>query len=235
MKIHEYPIAWYTAKLSLGEHFSMGMYGDAEWLCVFKNKIGGRNAENTIYTGPLCDALAESLNYENPAFLFSTPEVLRTPEFADFASRIDALTSIEFVEKDCWDLEVRTGGLVDFIKQLQSMKTCVISNTHLRRLAFLGYDEFIEVSYPNCFDEVGPVVEQAIEIGPGYVYLISAGLPAALIAQRIQIALGDVFALDLGSIWDAFVGIGAQRGWRKEIYEDEAKYAEWKELYRECL
>ena len=68
----------------------------------------------------------------------------------------------------------------------------------------------------------------------GYV-LISAGLPAALIAQRIQIALGDVFALDLGSIWDAFVGIGAQRGWRREMYEDEAKYAEWKELYRAIL
>jgi hypothetical protein len=134
-----------------------------------------------------------------------------------------------------WDRESRLGGLVPFIQQLKEMKTCIISNESLRKLTFLEYDQFIEVAYPNCLPDVERVIRQAQEIGEGYVYLISAGMPAVLMSQGIHSVLDNVFALDLGSIWDAFVRIGAQRGWRRELYEDKNKYNSWLELYQSVL
>jgi len=232
--IHDHPIGWYVDKLRNGEHFSQGMYGDAEWICIFHRNVGGRNAENTIYTPKLCQELRDSLDYRSDNFYFSTPEVVR--DHLGFGPRIDRITQVEFVEKDRpWDVEARLGGLVPFIQQLQKMKTCIISNKNLRRLTFLNYYEFIEVSYPNCFPEIERVINQARQLGNGYVYLISAGLPAALIAQALHVSLNEAFAIDVGSIWDAFVRIGAQRGWRRELYADNEQYKAWRELYREVL
>lgn len=232
MIIHEYPISWYVDKLRNEEYFSQGMYGDAEWVALFEKHIGGKNAENTVYTPELCRALKQSLDYQPDNFYFSVPTILR---FLGMEEKIDKHTQREFVEKDVWDVQSRLGGLVPFIQQIQRMKTCIISNANLRRLDFLHYDEFIEVSYPNCFSEIESVLSQVEAFGGGYVYLISAGLPAAILAQKIHGMFPNVFALDVGSIWDAFVRIGAQRGWRKELYETPEAYQVWQNQYAEVL
>ena len=232
MIIHEHPISWYVDKLRNEECFSQGMYGDAEWIALFGNRVGSKNAEDTIYTPELCKVLRLSLEYRADNFYFSVPEILRT---LGMEEEIDKHTQQEFVEKDMWDREARLGGLMPFIQQLQEMKTCIISNVNLRRLEFLHYDEFIEVSYPNCFPEMESVLDQVRVLGGGYVYLISAGLPAAILAQKIHEMFSDVFALDVGSIWDAFVRIGAQRGWRRELYADQKLYQDWQNLYAAVL
>jgi hypothetical protein len=232
MIVHNRPIEWYVDKLKNREYFSQGMYGDAEWLCIFHTHIGGVNAENTVYTQELCDALEKSISYKSDTFLFSVPAILGHPSVG-MSDKIDKITQIEFVEKDMWDVESRLGGLVEFIKQLKTMRTCIISNKVLRELSFLDCHNFIEVSYPNCFDELESVMERVSLVGDDCVYLISAGLPAAIIAQQIHSKYTRIFALDLGSIWDAFVGIGSQRGWRGELYASKTKHREWKNLYRE--
>ncbi len=232
MIVHNHQLSWYMEKLARSEYFSQGMYGDAEWIALFGNRVGSKNAEDTIYTPELCKALRLSLNYRADNFYFSVPEILR---MLGMEEEIDKHTQQEFVEKDMWDREARLGGLVPFIKQLQQMKTCIISNSNLRALGFLHYDKFIGVSYPNCFPEIEGVLNQVNTIGDNYVYLISAGLPAAIFAQKIHGMFSNVFALDLGSIWDAFVRIGAQRGWRKELYETPEAYQVWQNQYAEVL
>ena len=46
---------------------------------------------------------------------------------------------------------------------------------------------------------------------------------------------GKVFAIDMGSTWDSFVGIGGQRAWRGQLYSDPRKYQAWLDLYKEAL
>lgn len=234
MIVHNHPLDWYVEKLKNREYFSQGMYGDGEWLAVFHDRIGGENAEGTVYTKELCDALAHSLHYVSPTFYFSTPEGLRDARLSGIGeARIDKWLKkegleIEFVEKDCWNTWTRLSQLQPFINQLRQMNVCIISNKALRGLTFLNYDHFIEIGYPNCFSEIDRVVEAALEYGKSGVYLISAGLPAAIIAQRLHERIPESWFLDLGSIWDAFVGIGAQRGWRAELYANPTLYEEWK-------
>jgi hypothetical protein len=244
MIIHDYPNSWYVNKLKAGDYFSTGRYGDGSWNAVFGNQVGRANAEGSIYTTEMCHDLRELLKYNSPTYYFSTPAALEKISAASRAGRqmsyaqlIVEYTQKEFVEGDtCWDGECRLGGLVPFIRQIQEMPLCIISNRHLRGLTFLKYKHFIEISYPNCYSEIDSVIRQAKAIGGnGCVYLVSAGQAAPVITQKIHSMFSEVFALDVGSIWDAFVRIGAQRGWRGEFFADPIRYSEWLEQYREVL
>ena len=238
MIIHEYPLSWYVDKLNRMEYFSLGRYGDGAWIAMRGKSNGEVNAEGGVFTPELAQALLELLlKYKARNYFFSTPAVMNHPDLEclkRFAKR--TAKNREFLDCDGpWDRESRTGGLVPFIRQLQGMKTCIISNWNHRRLTFLNYAHFIEIGFPNCFHQIDSVIKQVSKVGGGCVYLVSAGQPAPLMTQRIHAMFPDVFALDVGSVWDAFLGIGGQRGWRAELYADPDKYAAWRDLYKEIL
>jgi hypothetical protein len=234
MIVHDHPIDWYVDKLKANDYFSTGRYGDGSWIAVERRRINQKNSEGGRYTPELCDDLRKSLEYRAPNYFFSTPVMLRD---LGYEAVIDKHFHGEFIECDfTWDGNCRTGKLVSFIKQIQTMSLCIISNNHLRGLTFLKYDQFIEIPYPNCHTVIPAVLHKARHIGGGgRVYLVSAGQPAPIITQGIHAMFPDVFALDVGSIWDAFVRIGAQRGWRGEFYADPVRYDAWLEQYREVL
>lgn len=239
MKIIYYPLTWYVNRLRRREYFSMGMFGDGEWDAVRGLRTGEYNCQGTEFTDELQNKLRKCLKYRHPDYLFSTPEILTHVSEVGPNYMLAAQTfgkGIEFVEKDMWDDAVRTGILTPFIQQLQNMDVTIISNRHLRKLRFLRYDSFIEIGFPNIMSALPMIVKAALgEYSEGRVYLVSAGMPAAIITQAIHKAYKKVFALDLGSIWDAFVHIGAERGWRAELYADERKYREWRNLYSSVL
>jgi hypothetical protein len=58
------------------------------------------------------------------------------------------------------------------------------------------------------------------------------GLGAIPLALRIRKRCPNATVLDLGSTFDVFVGLGAERGWRRELYEDRAK---WDDCIRKNL
>jgi hypothetical protein len=122
-------------------------------------------------------------------------------------------------------------GLYPFIHQLQKMCTCVIGNEALRGLDFLGYDHFVSVSSPNLHMEENGIeraVDMAYAFGKPAVYLISAGVSAALIIDKLHDLISDSFFIDCDSIWDAFVGIGGQRTWRAKLYASPKAWHKWK-------
>lgn len=233
MVIVNHPLEWYVDKLQNNEHFSLGCYCDGEWIGLFHERIGRSNAEGTVYTKELCDALEQSLYYKDDSFYFSSAEVLKNRAWTTIGEdRVDQYLAdrelqIEWHEKDMWDARMKECTMQPFIRQLRSMNVCIISNRNLMRLHFLNYDYFVEIDYPNCYDQIDRVVDQCLRYGKSGVYLICAGLPAALIAQRLHKQIPDSWFIDSGSIFDAFVGIGAQRGWRQALYSDQEKYNNW--------
>lgn len=234
MIVHNHPLDFYIQKLQNKEYFSMGMYGDGEWLGIFHDRVGGQNAEGTVYTPQLCNELEASLLFDGGSipFLFSTPKGLE--HFSVMGGKIDEYLqqkdlNMEFVEKDMWDKEVREMRFAPFIKQLRQMNVVVISNAALRGLNFLNYDLFVEVGYPNCHEEVDRAVAECVAYGKPSVFLVSMGLPGSLFVQKLHGKVPGSFIIELGSVWDAFVGIGSQRGWRQELYADPEAWEAWKQ------
>ena|SRR3990167_9426795 len=233
MTVLNKPLDWYIEKIKNKEYFSQGMFGDGEWEAIFHTRVGLSNAEETKYTPELCAELKKSLHFKADNFFFSVPQGLDRPEVFG-PSRINNFLrleglNIEFYEKDMWDQAMKSGELKKFIDLLRTQNVCIISNKALRGLHFLGYDKFIEISYPNCYldGSLDRAYDEAIAYGKPGVYIIAAGLPAALLVQKLHGKIPNSWFLDLGSIWDGFVHIGAQRGFRAALYEDKKKYFEW--------
>lgn len=240
MVLHEYNLDWYVQKLKRGERFGLGMYGDGEWQAIFRHALKMKrftqNCEATVYDDKLCEEMAESLKYGGRNFLFSAPDTFKVvPEYfqyeamADASAHIMGCDGIEYVEKNVWNKEMKEGGLWPLIEQLRKMPVYFIGNAYLRGLTFLKYKKFFEIGYPNCYldGSFQKAKDDVVEFGKPGVYLIAAGIPAALMAQHIHKNVADATVIDTGSIWDGFVGIGGQRSFRHELYQDEAAWQAW--------
>ena len=236
MIVHQHNQQWYVDKLNNNEYFSFGMYGDGEWIGIFKTRVDGANAEDTLYTPKVCDGLIESLRYRADNWYFSTPDVLKNAQWTGIGEKIIDrhlqkynVNDIEFIEKEIWDKDVKDCKLQPIIKALKKKNICIISNKALRKLTFLNYDHFIEIGYPNWFDDdYDRILKEVLDYGKeDTVYLVAAGLPATILCQDIHKNIKNCWAFDLGSIWDAFCGIGAQRGWRESLYSEPERYKQW--------
>src|SRR3990167_1606830 len=123
---------------------------------------------------------------------------------------------------------------------MRSQNRCISNQTtfysvrhkYLRALNFFSYNHFIEIGYPNCYNDgtFNKAYDAAIAYGKPSVYLISCGLSAALLVQKLHGKIPDSWFIDCGSIWDIYCGIGAQRGSRNELYSNKEKLKEF--LYK---
>jgi hypothetical protein len=228
-------LQFYIDKLENNEPFSIGMYGDGEWQCIF-NEFGNRfkqNCEGTMYSKELTEQMINSLRFRDKNFYFATDDFAKS-KMDDYNKMIDMVLKkldahIDFVDKHVWHKEMCEGNLNGFIKALLKKNVCVVSNKMLRGLTFLKYDKFIEVDYPNCFGDLDRAVEECLNYGKEGVYIFACGIPATLFVQALHGTIPNSWFLDLGSIWDSFVGIGGQRPTRREWYKHPETWKEWRD------
>lgn len=251
----EKPIDWYVERLKKKEYFSLVGYSDAEWFCILGERLGEKTGLGQIidkkHGWKLLDVLlrrgtrfAPYLGRSN--FLLSVPKCLTKGQKRDYfhdGPIEDFLTYLK-IETTIYERDMITddlakeSGLFPFIQQLQKMDVVVIGNKQLK-LDFLSPKLHIKIASPNLHIEeegIEQTVEKAINYGKSSVYLVSAGVSAAIIIDQLHNKIPDSFFIDCGSIWDAFVGIGGQREWRAELYNDQELWNKWKEenIYGKC-
>ncbi len=240
--LHVHDIHNYVDRLKYNRYFSLAGYSDAEWYCMFGVREGSTTGLGQVLSREhgkkLTDIMQRRQN--DLRFLFSIPVCLwRLPEFAH--NRINNFLLERGIEIEAYERDIilddlaKEAGLFPLIEQLQKMNVVVIGNKNLKGLNFLEYKQFVEISSPNFHLEDGgieKVVEKVIGwpdyYGPGVVYLVSAGVSAAVIIDQLHDEIPNAFFIDCGSIWDAFVGIGEQRDWRAKLYANPRMYNKWK-------
>jgi hypothetical protein len=241
LMLHRKEMDYYITRLKRGMYFSLAGYSDAEFYCMMNKRIGTKTGLGQILDSTHGDKLFEVLDRRqlDLRFLISIPQCLwDLPEFSknsigDFFLKEDL--EIEAYERDMiLDDLARDAGLFPFIKQLQKMNVVVVGNKDLRKLDFLKYKHFVEISSPNLHIEeggIGTAVKDCINFlknpPESPVFLISAGVSAAVIIDELHDVTPSAFFIDCGSIWDAFVGVGGQREWRAELYANREKWRGW--------
>jgi hypothetical protein len=242
INMHERTIGYYVDRLRAGERFAMAGYSDAEWYCILRYCLGKKTGLGQILDGTTGDKLLKvlQLRADDSNFLFAMPKCLWTMKDcknAGIGDLIEGLLTnygldITFYERDMvTDSLASTAGLFPFIDQLKQMDVVVIGNRKLRGLDFLNYKHFVEITSPNLHlqtDGIQNAVDDAKSYGKPAVYLVSAGVSAALIISELWGQISDSFFIDCGSIWDAFVGIGGQRAWRGRLLNNPSDLAAWK-------
>lgn len=240
--IHNFTIDYYIDRLKNNRYFSLAGYSDAEWYSILGKRLGTTTGLGQMLDGGHGDKLADVLRrrQHDLRFLFSIPSCLwDLPLLCHY--EINNFLLKEGIEIEAFERDIilddlaRDAGLFPFIQQLQKMNVVVVGNKHLRGLDFLNYKYFVEISSPNLHldeSELKTAINDAVNYpgtlkGNSCVFLVSAGVSAAIIVDKLHGAIPNSFFIDCGSIWDAFVGIGGQREWRANLYSNPEKWKDW--------
>lgn len=136
---------------------------------------------------------------------------------------------ISWADGRVWDEAVRDGRLGPLIRWVRARRVCVVACG-----ALLGPSPLWDGAQVSCvpvpptdaarhLDETEALVRRC---GRQDAWLLCCGLSAIPLAMRIRRAFDGATVLDLGSTFDVFFGLGAERGWRSELYADPAALAE---------
>lgn len=244
MIFHEKTIEYYIDRLKNGDHFAVAGFSDAEWFCIL-GQLGGRVGEKTALGQTICDQHGRVLldvlrrRQHDPNFHIAIPKCLfNLPMFCNgiIQKTLNKLRiSFEAYERDMVNDDLaRDGLLFPFIQQLQQMSVVLIGPAHLyATYDFLHPIDHVVTATPNLHMiklGIDNAVERVLHMPKHFrppVFLVSAGVSAAVIIDRLYDELPQSAFIDCGSIWDAFAKEGGQRDWRAELYANEDKWNAW--------
>lgn len=191
-----YNLQFYVDKLKNKEHFSLSRYGDGELYCMWGKM--GQNSNGCKYSYELRQALLQSMNVDG--IMYGLQRVL--PKDQERVER--EYPNIDWHDTEIFSEAVAEGKLYPLIEQLAKMKVCIIGNSSIIPIAdFLPYRTFIEVPPSNAYDNRKFVLDE-IRKCKDDVYLFSCGMAANAFIAELH---GEKkWLIDLGHIWDPFVG-----------------------------
>lgn len=191
-----YNLQYYVDKLKRSEKFSLARYGDGEFYCMWGKQ--GQNSNGCRYSPELQQALHDSMNHQyDPTFIYGMQRVLPQDQ---------ARAEKDYPETDWHDTEifseaVANGELFPLIQQLKKMRLVVIGNAEIRPFIFEHFNAyFVEVPKSNAFD-----FKPKIPFWRNTVYLFSCGMAANAFISELHGKV-DAWLIDVGHIWDPFVG-----------------------------
>jgi hypothetical protein len=231
--IHRHPLSWYVEKIEKREHFSFPLFGDGELLMAIGGMTGQTMAFGEVVTEQLCREMREALVLNRPNYFLGTD-----PNLIDYAhsretrnlgrSFSNTLTKLGLTHRHwydgvIWDVAVREGKLGPFLKAVNRHDILLVGNPKLQALPFLRDMTFIPIPETNAYADIDRIAKDVLAYGKPGIYLLCMGLGAPPLIKRLHNIVSDVTLLDLGSTFDIFVGLGAQRGWRGEFYADPVR------------
>jgi hypothetical protein len=227
---------------SQGERKAIIGYGDAEWCSLLDINLGTTTGLGQILDGVVGERLAEILilrKYDTN-FLISPPVCMWQYDYGLYGTITEGIENFRetYNIRQTWydrdlltDAAAKKGELFPLISWLQNKSLVIIGNEALENLDFLSPQKFIPVPSPNCHldpQAIKKAINQAIEEPHPDIFLVSAGISSCLLIDELYDLCPTSSFIDCGSIWDAFVGIGGQRGWRGELYKNPQALETWK-------
>lgn len=199
-----YNLQYYVDKLKNGEKFSLARYGDGEMLCMW-GKQGG-NSNGCRYSPELREALLDSMKHkDDPTFIYGMQRVLP----ADRARMEKEYPDVDWYDSEIFSEAVANGELYPLIAQLRKKSVVVIGNMSIYPICeLLGTGvQFIEVQPSNSYEEKDFVISTITNIlNDGDIYLFSCGMAANAFISELHGKI-DGWFIDVGHIWDPFVGL----------------------------
>lgn len=244
IECQKYPLSFFVDKIERGEPFSSLLYGDGEW-----NIITGRVPIGTPYTQyreivteKMQQELRDSLDSKDEnVYRGSDPHLLNweTYQGTDLSSVRSCSEPIQsylvgkshdWYDGTMWDEAVRNGELGPFLNSIKSREVCLVGNEKL--VNEMWSSGIIQVWYGyhvpnldgcNSLDYLETRLSQFEGCSSNIAFLFCMGLGAIPLIMRLRKKMPEATFIDLGSVLDVFVGLGGERGWRRELYSNPDK------------
>jgi hypothetical protein len=240
-----HPLSFYVEKIERGEPFSSLLFGDGEFM-VASGKYVGKALSNyhEVVTERFVEEMQASFNTDsvvNEILRGSDPHILNPESYQ--GRDIDYVRSChdhavkwinkvqEWVDGTVWDVAVREGKLAPLLKALRKRDVVIVGNSRVINLLFLNPVQKHDIPNNNAWATVDVLERRILEDSPKVhdgVFVICAGLTSVPLIMRLRKQHPLATFLDLGSVLDVFAKIGDERGWRRDMYKDDA-------AWRDCV
>lgn len=229
------PMQWYTDKINNQQPFSLSRWGDGEWRSVLAendkcwaklagisgawrkgktNKSGhafppemGKDMRKLLTDRP-GHYLALANRYGNPDS--KEPQISLARWIKQWLV-VHQLSDLRWTHADTIVKAFYMFKFDDFFNALRGQNMIMVGPRHLKRQKIFKLQQFVEVprrnAYKNRVNAVAHVTKALERTKKPTVVSISMGPAAALVVEDLHKVFGKKHTiLDLGSIWDPFVG-----------------------------
>lgn len=197
-----WPLSRYVAALRAGRTFSLARYGDGELACMAGE--AGANCDGDPYSEALGNDLRYSLSRADRDFLYGMQRVL-PQDVVRFRDVRDP--GRPWVDSEVFGRALLAGELYPFVKQLRGMQTVFVGSIPEPEVkSLLGCRRVIETPPRGAYQVKNQVVSHIAHEGFQGAYLFSCGLSAKCMVAELHGRVANSWFLDLGHLWDVFVG-----------------------------
>ncbi len=203
----------YVERLESGEPFTVARYGDGEWGAVL-GKVT-LTTYGDVVTPLLGRAIARTLIESKPYYYASLGE--------PWSDEVDAWcrengVQVRWAKKDVLERSIQDDTFGDVLRVLIRKNVLVVGLPRLKALEEMFGFRHLSVDGPNCFIRREPIeveIWDACEQNQPDVILMACGLATVVMIHELHSTLGATL-LDVGSIFDPFVGFESRRGHRTD-------------------
>ena len=219
--VHKHkPLDHYIGYIRDGRSFVFSRWSDGEWAALL-----GLRAPNHRN----CDGhhFFEAMGREMRAVLKSNPPYQLA--FGSLTLKVYPAQTLAFCERHLPDREWEDadlfhhishgGSMPKLLEALQGRRIVMVGPSRLEGLAKYGLKKIQHVRIPerDCYLQLGRIFSQTVQklaaSSEPAVCCISAGMPAELLIDKLWHRFGDRHALlDMGSVWDPYVGHYSRSG-----------------------
>lgn len=201
--------------------FCFARLSDGGFFCIWGHK--GINCDGVVYTGEQADALISVIKDQSITHGLTSIAVhrARAKEWLE-----EQNISIQWYDADVMNKASDDGRLYPFIEYLRERKIVLCGPGHLKKFRGFSIQALVECHPTSAFEEVDALEQEIIyrlDKTESDMVLLSAGQGASpFLVSRLHQLEPEVNVIDVGSLWDPYVGVMSRsghkkRGWREYI------------------
>jgi hypothetical protein len=216
------PLFDYVDLLNNGTPFSFSRYWDGEIECMVGRMGLGYNCDKCHYTEGLKKALLKTIE-NNYDYFHAVNQPKNNQNTKGLQAQFEQLllsmeSKIKWYDFMVFQYAVETGNFFPMIDALRKKKVLFLGGGHLAKIRELLPDaEFIETPSTDAFDKLSEIESQVKKrMVNDLVVILCLGMASNVFIDDMFPAYGKIITMiDMGSAWDALLGLKSRRWIRK--------------------
>jgi len=221
------PVEYYLQKIDNNEVFSFSRFGDGENLCMHPNGWLHVNCDGSAFLPeikePMKDIFRNQYSYYH--CLLDCSFDLNGDLFRNFLE--ETCPDMDFYNGEIFQEMIAEGRIEELITTVSTNHHPVfVGGSHFQNIhllnGFVNSPIHLQVPNKDSFKEITNIINEIGElITQGHrMFLFSAGYTTKVIIDTLFPYVGeDVFLIDMGSLFDPFVGILSRDGQKYRGFE----------------
>lgn len=215
MKVLQPGLRYYVDKINKREPFSWVRYGDGEWSSIFRDRARTGSGSQSLTDIGLSRAMRKSIakSWKADNYFPAMRESSLKPKVKQWLLN-NQPAHIWWHDCTIFYKSSRKGQLYPFIKALRETDypIVLVGPPRLQKLNIFPVAQFIAIPGRDAWKDHPHILRKCKNVKGKALFLITAGPTAKPLVWELYPHCGKKsFVLDMGSLWDVYVGKASRR------------------------